>query len=105
MKVALAQMNPTVGEFDGNRRKVIDNLKRAEKAGADLVVFPELTLIGYPPRDLLLRGDFIEASLRALDETVREVGKSAAVIGFVARDESGAQELEKLDGPPACAPG
>jgi len=88
MKVALAQTNPTIGEFDGNRRKVIDLLKRAEKTGADLVVFPELTLIGYPPRDLLLRPDFVEANLHALDEMVGEVGETAAVVGFVARDES-----------------
>lgn len=94
MKVALAQTNPVVGDLGGNRRKALEHLKRAESEHADLVVFPELTFIGYPPRDLLHQAGFIDANLKALDEFAREVGKTAAVVGFVDRCEPGrADEL------------
>ncbi len=84
MKVLLGQINTVVGDFEGNVRKVIAACELAWKDGADLVVFPELTLTGYPPMDLLERSAFIEANLRALDEvraaTVGHV--SPVVLGF-----------------------
>ena len=89
MKVALAQTNPLVGDLDGNRLKVLDALEAAEVDGVDLVVFPELTLIGYPPRDLLDHESFIDASLDAFHKVVHEVGDAAAVIGTIDRDVSG----------------
>ena len=55
MKIALAQINPTVGDIDGNIKKILEFSRQAKMAGADLVVFPELAIIGYPPRDLLLK--------------------------------------------------
>ena len=89
MKVALAQTNPVVGDLEGNLEKALGFLKRAEEARADFVVFPELTFIGYPPKDLLQRAGFIEGNLSTLDAFAREVGKTAAVVGFVDRDTSG----------------
>jgi len=89
MKVAFAQTNPTVGDLEGNRRKALEYLKRAETERAELVVFPELTFLGYPPKDLLQRDGFVEANLKVLEGFVRKVGKTAAVVGFVDREPSG----------------
>ena len=70
MKIALGQINPTVGDFDGNLRLAEDALAAAEAAGADLLVLPELALSGYPPRDLLERAAFVQAGMRSLDRLV-----------------------------------
>lgn len=83
MKIALAQINTTVGDFEGNLSRVLENLRRAERLKADLVVFPELTLTGYPPKDLLDRPDFIAANLRCLRSLVSRVGSTACLVGFV----------------------
>ena len=88
MKIALAQINTRIGDFEGNLKIVLDSLKQAEKKGADLVVFPELTLTGYPPRDLLDRPDFIEANLSALKKLISKVGKTACLVGYVDRRAS-----------------
>ena len=58
MKIAIAQINTTVGDFAGNSDKIIDFWHQADKSGAKIVVFPELALCGYPPRDLLLKKSF-----------------------------------------------
>jgi NAD+ synthetase len=89
MKVALAQINPIVGDLDGNRRKILAGIERAEKAGADLVVFPELAVTGYPPKDLLDRSSFVDANLESLNEVAGRVRDTAAVVGFVDRDRAG----------------
>lgn len=83
MKIALAQINTTVGDFEGNLSRILEYLRRAERLKADLVVFPELTLTGYPPKDLLDRPDFISANLRCLRSLVSQVGATACVVGFV----------------------
>ena len=70
MKIALAQINPTVGDFEGNRRLVLEALAVAEARGAALALFPELALCGYPPKDLLERPAFIEAA--AISDQPRE---------------------------------
>jgi NAD+ synthase (glutamine-hydrolysing) len=62
MRVALAQINSTVGDLDGNTRKILEWIERAREAGADLVAFPELAVTGYPPEDLLLKPDFLRAN-------------------------------------------
>ena len=67
MKIALAQINPTVGDFDGNRHLVLEALAAAEARGAALAIFPELALCGYPPKDLLERPAFVEAARASLD--------------------------------------
>jgi NAD+ synthase (glutamine-hydrolysing) len=84
MKVALAQMNTTVGDVWGNVEKTAEALERAVEGGAGLVVFPELTVTGYPPEDLLLRPSFIEDNLKALHEFAGRVPEGVVcAIGFV----------------------
>lgn len=90
MKIALAQINPTVGDFDGNRRLVLEALAAAEARGAALAIFPELALCGYPPKDLLERPAFVEAARASLDTLVaaRAGGTTAALVGFPERGET-----------------
>ena len=85
LRIALAQVNTTVGDLDGNAALVLTGLEAAREAQADLVVFPELTITGYPPEDLLLRPQFITDNLTVLHRIVRKVKGIAAVIGFVDR--------------------
>ena len=79
----MAQMNPTVGDLDGNVRKIVGWLREARKAGADLVAFPELAITGYPPEDLLLKPRFLEKNRRALQEVIRQSRGLAVVVGYV----------------------
>ena len=85
MKIALAQLNPTVGDLDGNVRRILDSCARAARAGARLVVTPELSLVGYPPRDLLLKPRFVTDNLAALERLAGQVGPTALVVGYVDR--------------------
>ena len=85
MKIALAQLNPTVGDIDGNARRILDAYARAVGLGARLVVTPELSLLGYPPRDLLLKPQFIADNLAALERLVGEVGPAALGGGYADR--------------------
>ena len=66
MRIALAQIDPTVGDIDGNAAKVADWIGRAREGGADLVIFPELCIPGYPAEDLYLKRHFVEAGSRAV---------------------------------------
>ena len=87
LRVALAQINTTVGDLEGNRARILDAARRAAAQGADLVAFPELAITGYPPEDQLLRSSFIEeaeASLRTLSEEAR--GLPALIVGCVRFD-------------------
>lgn len=88
MKIALAQINTTVGDFDGIVRKVIAFAEKAKHLGADLVAFPELTTVGYIARDLLEVSDFIEKNLRALDEITKSSERIgiAIVVGYADRN-------------------
>ncbi|CAN5701369.1 NAD+ synthase [soil metagenome] len=84
MRVALAQINTTVGDVWGNVEKAADALRRAVDNGAELVAFPELTIPGYPPEDLLLRPGFIGNNLKALEQFAGEVPDGVvAAVGFV----------------------
>ena len=83
VRVGLAQVNPTVGAIEANARLVADWMGRARAAGCDLVAFPELTLTGYPPEDLLFKPAFIEANLRALADVARQSRGLTVVLGFV----------------------
>ena len=87
LRLALAQINTTVGDIQGNTEKVIEYIKRAEREGADIVAFPELAITGYPPEDLLLKPQFIEDNLRALREIKTHVGSIVAIVGAVDRDQ------------------
>ena len=89
LRVGLAQLNTTIGDFDGNVRKIADFAARARDAGVDVVSFPELTITGYPPQDLLLRPGFVADGRRALDAAVAACTGLSAVIGFVDADEAG----------------
>ena len=87
MRVALAQINTTVGDIWGNVERMSDALERAVDSGADLVAYPELTIPGYPPEDLLMRPSFIEENMRALDEFAGQVPEGVvAAVGFVDLD-------------------
>ena len=86
MKIGLLQLNSTIGDFAANRVKLLDAYHRAVTGGAEFVVAPELFLCGYPPRDLLLREDFVEASLVALQETAHAIGPVPLAVGFVDRN-------------------
>src|SRR5215470_8835811 len=80
--VAAAQIDTVVGDLDGNARRILDAYDAAEAAGADLVVYPELAITGYPPEDLLLRPAFVVQSAETLDKIAARTGRAAAVIGF-----------------------
>ena len=86
MKIALAQINTTVGDIHGNRDRVLQSLEKAQTLGADMAVFPELCLTGYPPRDLLGLHGFVEANIRAVEEIASRCGPMGAVVGFVDRN-------------------
>ena len=80
MKITLAQINPIVGDFDGNKQKIISIIKKSK---SDLVVFPELCITGYSPQDLLSNPNFIKKNLEALNEIAKAVKNKCAVVGFV----------------------
>ena len=85
MKIALAQINPTVGAIDENTKKIIKFINQAKAKGADLVVFPELAITGYPPEDLVLKPQFITDNIDALKEIVKASKGVGVYIGFVDR--------------------
>ncbi|HEX4999838.1 MAG TPA: NAD+ synthase [Terriglobia bacterium] len=87
LRLALAQMNPVVGDLDGNVRAIIEWIDRARAAEAEVVVFPELALTGYPPEDLLLKPQFVDANLAALDRVIKQTRDIAVVVGFVDRED------------------
>src|SRR5258705_13663684 len=82
-RVALGQINATVGDLEGNVRMIVTGIERARALGCALVAFPELAITGYPPEDLLFKPAFIEANLRALDEVTRASRGLSVVVGFV----------------------
>ena len=83
LRVAICQVNPTVGDLEANVALAAEAQARAEAAGADLAVLPELVITGYPPEDLVLRPGFVAASRAALDRFAARTGSCAAVVGFV----------------------
>jgi len=83
MRIALAQINSTVGDLSGNAKKIIDFIGKAKEQKADLVVFPELALTGYPPEDLLLKPQFISENLEQIKNIARSVKGIAVYVGFV----------------------
>jgi NAD+ synthetase len=89
VKIALAQINTTVGDFAGNLARVRESLEKGRRAGVDLVVFPEQTIPGYPAEDLLERADFLAASEAAFAAAVDLSRGTAMVIGTISRAEKG----------------
>ena len=89
MKIGFAQINTTVGDFEGNARKIARAAQDLESRGAQIILTPELSLTGYPPQDLLFKSDFVPRNLAALDELHRHVGKAALLVGCVDVNPSG----------------
>ena len=83
MKIALAQINTTVGDIDGNTARIEQQIRVARDAGAHLVVFPELTVFGYPPKDLLLRRDLVRRNAASLERIASSCADIAAIVGYV----------------------
>ena len=86
MRIALAQINPTVGDIAANTRKTLEFIARAKAGGAQLVVFPEMSIIGYPAKDLLLKPQFIEDNLRAVRHIASKVSGIDAIVGYAERN-------------------
>ena len=87
IRLALAQINVTVGDLAGNRQKILDHIHRARDLGAHIVVFPELAIPGYPPEDLLFKPRFIQSNLDVLNELIQATQGVAAIFGFVDRHD------------------
>ncbi|HXI09921.1 MAG TPA: NAD+ synthase [Thermodesulfobacteriota bacterium] len=85
LRVAMAQINPVVGDLSANARKILAYAEKAKARKADLVIFPELAVTGYPPEDLLLKPRFISDNLKSLDSVARKIRGITAVVGFVDR--------------------
>jgi len=87
LKIALAQINSHVGDIAANSRKIISSINSAKAKGADIIIFPELSLVGYPPEDLLLKAHFIEENIRYLKIIQKECTNIIVILGFVEKYE------------------
>ncbi|MBI5469526.1 MAG: NAD+ synthase, partial [Deltaproteobacteria bacterium] len=85
LRIAMAQINPIVGDLSANARKILAYAEKARAHGADLVIFPELAVTGYPPEDLLLKPRFISDNLSTLSSIAGKIRGITAVVGFVDR--------------------
>jgi len=86
LRIALAQINPTVGDLTGNVLKIKKFIKKAEEVNSDIIVFPELSITGYPPEDLLLKSHFIEDNIKAAKEVAKHTSNIIAIYGFVEKE-------------------
>lgn len=89
LKVGFAQINATVGDLDGNLRRILDAYRSLVSLGADVVLTPELALTGYPPLDLVFKSQFVPQTLARLDSLHAQVGEVPLIVGYVDRNESG----------------
>src|SRR5437867_11674020 len=87
LRLAMAQINVVVGDVEGNACKIIEWIDRARRLDVDIVAFPELALTGYPPEDLLLKPQFVDSNLAALDKVVSACRDITAIVGFVDRKD------------------
>jgi len=87
IRVALGQINTVLGDFDYNLNKILDYIKEAEKLEADIIVFPELALTGYPPEDLVLKQSFIEKNTEYIKRLSQNVGNIVVIVGFIDKQE------------------
>ncbi|MFH1645729.1 MAG: NAD+ synthase [Candidatus Omnitrophota bacterium] len=88
-RIAIAQINTTVGDLTGNRDKILEYIKKAKDLEADVIVFPELTVCGYPPEDLLLKKHFIDDNKKIVNQISRKIPGIVAILGFVDSDKKG----------------
>ncbi len=89
MRITMAQVDVTVGDLDGNRRKIVEGIGRAQRLHSDIVIFSELAVCGYPPEDLLFKRHFVENNIRSLDDIVKQTGDIIAIVGFAEPDKKG----------------
>lgn len=83
LRIAMAQINCVVGDLKGNTKKIKEYIRKAKTQKADIVVFPELAITGYPPEDLLLKPQFVQDNLEALEDIIQETSNISAIVGFV----------------------
>ena len=96
IRVASAQINTTVGDISGNCKLIADAIDEARSIGTDIVAFPELSITGYPPEDLLLSQHFVRTNRRALDEIADHCQNIAAMIGIVDYDEDDSGNIKNI---------
>jgi len=89
MRIALAQINPTVGDIEGNAAKILRGIERAEAEGAATIVFPELAVFGYPPKDLVLRRNIVQKNVEAMHRIAAACTRVTAFVGYVQPDPTG----------------
>ena len=89
LKIALAQINPTVGNLSKNSERILEYVDRAQKGGADLVIFPEMAVCGYPPEDLLHKDHFLRDNIKVIRSLAKKIKGITAIVGFVDRDKAG----------------
>lgn len=91
LHIGFAQINPTVGDFEGNKKKIISYIKEAQERGVELLIFPELAVTGYPVWDLAKNSSFVEKSMQSLDEIARETRnlKVVVVLGYIQKGSQG----------------
>ena len=94
LRIAMAQMNPTVGDLSGNVRRIVGWIREARRAQAHIVAFPELAITGYPPEDLLFKSRFIEDTERAVQAVAKETRGLVVVVGYVGRGDAVASQPE-----------
>lgn len=83
LRIGMAQINTTVGDFAGNTRKITEAIAAARPLGVDLLAFPELAICGYPPEDLLFKPQFIEENLKSLEKVIKQASGLAVIVGFI----------------------
>src|SRR5688500_8569944 len=88
MRIALAQINPTVGDIPANTNKILKFIEDAKAQGADAVVFPELSVVGYPPKDLMLKPQFVDDNIAAVEKIAAKVHGLDAIIGYADRNKA-----------------
>jgi len=88
LRIAVAQINTTVGDLGGNTKKIIEYIKKASKFKTDIVIFPELAITGYPPEDLLLREDFVSENKEYLKKIAKETKRLTAIVGFADKKDA-----------------
>ncbi len=93
MRIGFAQINPTVGDLEGNFEKIAAAYDRLSAAGAELILTPELGITGYPPQDLVFKSDFVPQNLEMLDRLHRSLGSAALLVGYIERNEGRGKPL------------
>ena len=92
MRILVAQIDPTIGDLPGNAKKIVQEIQNAKSQGCDIVLFPEMAVIGYPPEDFLLLNDFVDAAEASVQSIAQETSGITAIVGTVRKNP---HKLEK----------